>query len=224
MFELQGELRGLKAEGVARLLGTAIQEGRFVPGQRLVEADLTAELGISRSLLREALRSLSAEGAIDLIPNRGAMVRRLSRRETMELFEIRAEMEALAARLAAGRIADPEVRETFEHATASLADARPRLSARDYLAENQQFHAAIFAAAGNLELARLNRRMQLSLIMAQISAELTPEAIAASLREHRRMADAIRAGDAAEADAAARAHLARARNFAESLPSRVYRA
>src|SRR5512138_3316718 len=74
----------------------AINSGRFVPGQRLVEAELTAEYGVSRGPLREALRQLSAEGLVELMPHRSAQVRRLTRVEILELFQIRGQLEAMA--------------------------------------------------------------------------------------------------------------------------------
>ena len=78
-----------------------ILAGRLPPGSRLIECDLTARFAVSRGPVREALRRLSADGLIEHWPHRGAVVRRLSAREIGELFQIRVEMEALAARLAA---------------------------------------------------------------------------------------------------------------------------
>jgi DNA-binding GntR family transcriptional regulator len=219
----QTERHGAKGETVVRHLVEAIEAGRLVPGQRLVEADLTADLGISRNLLREAFRRLAAEGLIEIVPNRGALVRRLSKTEAAELFQIRMELEALAARLAALNIQDPCVRRRFDLQTAPIWEDEPRYATADYLAENQRFHAAIFEAAGNRQLFRLNRQLQLSLIMAQISHALTADVIADSLTEHRAIAEAIRAGDAAAADAASRAHLDRARRFVDAMPDTAFR-
>ncbi len=215
---------GAKGDTVVDYLMRAIQAGRFVPGQRLVEADLTAELGVSRSLLREAFRRLSAEGLIEIVPNRGALVRRLTMTEAMELFEIRMELEALAARLAAERIADPCTRERFERRIAPIWEEAPRFSTSDYLAENQRFHAAVFEAAGNGQLVKLNRQLQLSLIMAQIASELTGDVMMESLHEHRVIASAILSGNAAAADAAVRGHLSRARDFVRTMRPDVFRA
>src|ERR1700723_3733451 len=75
---------------------------RLPPGARLVESDLTTRFAVSRGPVREALRRLAAEGLIEHVPHRGALVRRLSPREIRELFQIRIELESLAARLAAG--------------------------------------------------------------------------------------------------------------------------
>ena len=78
-----------------------VKDGRYAPGQRLVEADLTAELGVSRGPLREALGRLAAEGVLELEPYRGAVVRRLTREDVEDLFSVREVLEGEAARLAA---------------------------------------------------------------------------------------------------------------------------
>lgn len=221
--EEEERVHGTKPMSAARRLTAAIQAGHYAPGQRLIEAELTASLGISRSALREAFRALAAEGTIELVPNRGALVRRLSLREALELFQIRMELEALAARLAATNIAQSGIRGAFTKAIASIHDEAPRRSTTAYICENADFHAAVFEAAGNRELARLNRRLQLSLIMAQISPLLTEETVRVSLAEHRAIAAAVLAGDAESAASAARAHLSRARDFVRSMPPNVFR-
>jgi DNA-binding GntR family transcriptional regulator len=214
---------GGKGSSVADYLSAAILNGRFAPGQRLTEAELTNDLEVSRGPVREAFRRLSAEGLIEIVPNRGAMVRRLSMVEALELFDIRTELEALAARLAAANMTDACIRAAFESATAPIWNIAPRHSTADYLQENRRFHAAIIAAAGNGQLIKLNQQMHLSLIMAQISSSLTSDVICASLHEHRVIASAIRARDIEAADAAVRDHLGRAKEFMRAMPSELFR-
>lgn len=210
---------GLPAgERVVRHLLRGIVNARFAPGQRLIEAELTAELGVSRGPVREAFRRLAAEGLVEVVPNRGAVVRRLSKRETVELFQVRTELEALAARLAAGRVADPSVRSAFERDAASIWREEPRVSVQAYNLENRRFHEALFTAAGNGELVAINRRLQLPLIMFRASAALTPVSLSDSVTEHRTIAASVLNGDAAAADSAIRAHLARAAALLETAP------
>ena len=76
----------------------ALIDGRFLPGQRITERELTTGLGVSRTLVREALRQLESEGLISVIPNRGTVVRELSSDEIQDLYAIRAVLEGLAAR------------------------------------------------------------------------------------------------------------------------------
>ncbi|GIL00103.1 MAG: GntR family transcriptional regulator [Alphaproteobacteria bacterium] len=222
-METAGAATGGKGQGIVDHLAAAIRDGRYAPGQRLVEAELTAEFGVSRGPVREALRRLAAEGLVEIVPHRGALVRRLSLTEALELFEIRTELEALAARRAAARMGEACVRERFQRDTAPIWREAARYSTADYLAENRGFHAAIYAAAGNSQLARVNRQLQLALILSQISPALTAETIAASLAEHRAIARAIAAGDAAAAEAASRAHMDRASRLLRAVPAALFR-
>ena len=215
--------RGLTGQGVVDFLADAIRSGRFAPGQRLVEADLTRELGVSRGPVREAFRRLAAEGLIEIVPNRGALVRRLSATEAHELFEIRTELEALAARRAATNMAIQGVRERFEAEIAPIWDTAPRLSSAAYIAENQRFHMAIVTASGSSQLVELIWRLQLTLILAQIGPAMSSEMIASSLREHRLIAGAIRARDPAAAEQAMREHLGRAMASLRSMPAELFR-
>lgn len=80
-----GPVRGATVDYVLEHLRQGIVRGRYAPGQRLIEADLTDELGVSRGPLREAMRRLSADDLLEIVPNRGAIVRRLSLREMLEL-------------------------------------------------------------------------------------------------------------------------------------------
>lgn len=221
--DLKDGPHGRKAISVADYLSAGIMSGRFVPGQRLVEAELTTNLGVSRGPVREAFRRLSAEGLIEIVPNRGAVVRRLSMEEALELFEIRTELEALAARRAAENMLDPQVRSRFDAAIAPIWSISTRHSTTDYLQENQRFHAAIMAASGNSQLVKLHQQLHLSLILAQISSSLSSHVISASLNEHRLIASAIRARDAAAADQAIREHLQRAQGFMRVMPPDLFR-
>jgi DNA-binding GntR family transcriptional regulator len=205
--------RSSTVERVLDNLRDGILNSRFAPGQRLIEADLSRDLGVSRGSLREAFRRLSAEGLIQLVPNRGAVVRRLSLRETMELFQIRRELEGLAARLAAVNIGDPEVRKTFEAAIVPIWNEEPRLSSVMYLDENKQFHDAVMAASGNIQLTVVSQQLQLPLIMSQLSNALTAEILRESVSEHRLIANALLSGNPAAAEAEMRKHLDRAVEF-----------
>lgn len=222
-LERQGAGRGSTVDGVVRFLREGILERRFAPGQRLIEAELTQELGVSRGPVREAFRRLAAEGVIELVPNRGAVVRRLSFKETEELFQIRTELEALAARLAAANAADPKTRARFEEATVHIWREEPRLSAAAYNEENKRFHDAVFEASGNSQLVQVSRQLQLPLIMFQLSGALEAEQLAASVGEHREIATAILAGDGAAAAAAIRRHLERASALTRGMPAATFR-
>ena len=214
--------RGGTVDYVVEQLRAGMVQGRFAPGQRLIEADLTRDLRISRGPLREAFRRLSAEGLIEIVPHRGALVRRLTQREMTELFQIRSSLEALAARLAAAGVVDPEVRARFKADIAPIWDDGLRMASLDYIGENHRFHDAIVAASGNEQLLRLTRQMRLPVLMYQLVGSLKAENIAASLAEHRAIARAILSGDGASAEERVKAHLQRALGIAEAMPDRVF--
>jgi DNA-binding GntR family transcriptional regulator len=214
--------RGGTVDYVLRHVRDGILQGRYAPGQRLIEADLTSELGVSRGPLREALRRLSADNLLEIVPNRGAIVRRLSLREMLELFSIRIALESHAAREAASALADAAARTRFESDIEPIWAPEPRVAGPAYIVENEAFHRAVIRATGNRSLMALSTQMQLPLIMFQLSGVLTAENIATSLAEHRAIATAILDGDGERAALQARLHLERARDIARHMPTQVF--
>src|SRR3954470_4779498 len=91
---------------VKRLVLDRIVHGHYRPGERIVEVKLAKELGVSQSPLREGLREPAAVGIVTIHPRRGARVRMPSAKELADVSVVRAEVDALAARLAAGRVPD----------------------------------------------------------------------------------------------------------------------
>jgi DNA-binding GntR family transcriptional regulator len=94
---------------ILQRLTQAITEGQYLPGDKLVERELCERFGVSRTSLREALRQLEAEQLVEIIPNRGPLVRGISEDELLELWEMRAAIESVAARRFALRGSDEEV-------------------------------------------------------------------------------------------------------------------
>ena len=215
--------KGGMVDQLVEQLRKAILERRYAPGQRLIEADLTHDFGVSRGPLREAFRRLSAEGLLEIVPNRGALVRRLTFKETVELFQIRTALEALAVRLVADNIDEGDNRRRFEAASAAIWNDAPRPPGPAYHEENRFFHQAILDLCGNVQLAQVSRQMQLPLIMLQLSGHMDPAMYADSVKEHRAIAAAILAGDADAAEKAMRAHLGRASKLIDDMPRSIFR-
>lgn len=91
-------------------LRQSIIAGRLSPGERLIERELIAMMGVSRTVIREALRQLESEGLILIIPNKGPIVRELTLEEARDLYSIRAVLEGLAARLFVEHATDAEIK------------------------------------------------------------------------------------------------------------------
>ena len=179
-------------EIVTAELRQAILSGRYKPGQRLVEDRLAEDFGVSRNPVREALRSLAAEGLVALTARRGATVAAPSPDDAREMIEVRATLEALNARHAARR-RDPQViavlsavlREGAAAAAGSAVAALPELNAR--------FHDALAAAGSNRVLGDLMRslRLRTGAVFAPQGAWRATETWA----EHEAILKAVIAGD-----------------------------
>ncbi len=152
---------------LAASIQARVLSGDIPTGTRLRQESLAAEFGVSRTPVREALRKLQASGLVELQPRRGALVRGPTVREIREAYEIRAELEGLAAELAATRIRDEELvrlrraQALFRHSVATLLEwrgsrqpgERPPADAHDeWIEGNDLFHLAIQEASGNARL------------------------------------------------------------------------
>ena len=200
-----------------------IYDGRFAPGQRLIEADLTRDLQVSRGPLREAMRRLAADGLVELVSHRGAVVARPWRAEVAGLFEAREALEGLAARRAAERVDDGDNRAVARRIRAELATSRERAGVDDYLRENQHFHDAILRLAGNSHLPRLLAQLEFPALRASFFRVFDDHERAASLGEHAAIIDAIVAGEPRRAEDASRKHVRRTGRLAQRLPDSLYR-
>lgn len=192
-------------------LREAIEHGQLAPGQRLIEADLTREFGVSRGPLREAFASLASEGLLDVVPNRGAIVRRITRRDLSDTMVIREAIEGLAAALAARHIGvgDNQVQLARFVRGARLGKQKP---AEDFLLENQTLHAMLVAFADNPQLSDLIGRMRLQAFPRRTAMSLNDSdyRLSSSL-EHLAIVQAVLAGDENAARKAMQKHVSKAR-------------
>jgi DNA-binding GntR family transcriptional regulator len=202
--------RQTAVESVIEAITEGVKDGRYAPGQRLVEADLTAELGISRGPLREAMGRLAAEGVLELEPYRGAIVRRLGREDVRDLFNIREVLEGEAARLAALRIDDDDNRARLEHEISIIDAFRGRNDTMAYMDENERFHELVVELSGSRLLARLIPQLQVHAFRLLFRRMIVEDsAMPNSIEEHADVAAAILAGDAKVAERAMRVHVRR---------------
>lgn len=186
------------------LLRRQIIEGELRPRERLVAADLADKLQVSRTPVREALYLLASEGLV--VPaKRGFAVREFTPSEIIEIYEVRAALEGMAARLAAGRATGDAIEAVLAVGAGTVTLAR---SARDVLVDkNTEFHRAIFAAAGNDRLGRLNGSNSEHFFNYRIADLYTDEESAASVEGHRLIEAALQKRDGDAAERAARDHI-----------------
>jgi DNA-binding GntR family transcriptional regulator len=136
-----------------------ILAGRLKPGERLVEDRLSAELGVSRVPVREALRGLSMEGLVRLEPNRGASVTEVTPELLAELVEVRTLLEALNARLAARRH-DPEIVALLQDTLRRGNEAAQSGTADELAQLNAEFHERLTEASRNSVLSDIMRSLR----------------------------------------------------------------
>ena len=192
----------------------AIAQGRFSPGERLVERELCDLLGVSRTSLREALRDLESDGIVTSLANRGVVVASVSLRTAREIYEMRALLESLLAERFA-RLASEAQLASLEQSVKRLARAHAARSG--VLQAKSDFYEALMAGADHALAASMLRSIQLRANQLRTMTLSDPERARHSLKEIRARARALRNRDPQAAMEAARVHVQNAGAMALSL-------
>ena len=197
--------------------------GRYVPGQKLIEADLTHGLGISRGPVREALKRLSAEGTVTLTRHRGAYIRALSRVEADDLLVVLESLTGLMTRLAAETVQKGGHGESLQEAFERLATYRDgQQSGVDSMDNRTHFYDVLAEIGGNRQLARMLPTMQIHLLRLQIQPYLDTAARNEQLRDYAEITHAVLEGEPADAERAMRKHIRRARARYAHIPDAAF--
>jgi DNA-binding GntR family transcriptional regulator len=185
-------------EQVIDHLREEIRSTRLAPGTELSETALARSLSISRGPLREALGQLAAEGLVTLVPRRGAVVKRLTRQEFLDSYQVREALESLAVRLAVPRLSKSEKAELHRMCEEMEREAAAGDGER-FFEINREFHAFLVEASGNRKLGEVHAQLvaQMGHLMKK-SAELRG-GFEQSAAEHRAILAAVDAGDPARA-------------------------
>lgn len=204
---------------IAGALRAEILDGRYAPGQRIRQEDLAARSGASRIPVREALRMLAAEGLVTLVANSGAWVARLSLGECNEAYLVRERLEPLVLRLSMPRLGEAEAGRLA--GLAAQMEAAPGVDA--FLRADREFHLASYAGAAGGEawqvICRLwnvtqHYRREFTKLAGVVSGDGDAPGVpglGVTHLEHRLLLDAIRRGDADDAERALVTHIRRTR-------------
>lgn len=191
---------------VAAELRRLILDGSLQPGERLVEDRLAQQLGVSRNPIREAMRVLEAEGFLDVVARRGAFVAKLSARQADDLFHVRLALEPLGARLAAS-VEEPQtalLQRAWE-ILAMVRDSGPDQDLDTLSTVHTELHSLVF------EMTRNSYLIAIAIPMVKrgqwLLRQSAPLQNPAAWTEHEGLIEAIEAGDADLAEAAARHHV-----------------
>lgn len=187
-------------------LREAILREQFLPNERLIEMDLAQSLGAGRAAIRTALARLEQDGLVERERYRGARVRLVSEAEAIEILEVRAALESLAARYAAQKIT-PEQSDTL---CALLAEQRHCIDAGDLLGSsdvNARLHQTILHVAQHSIATRVLDMLKPQSARFQYRTILVPGRSERSFQEHRAIVEAITRHDADMAETTMRHHL-----------------
>lgn len=197
----QSLTRRISAQIEAKVLSRELEAGT-----KLNEHAMAGQLGISRGALREAIRTLESSGLVEVIPNRGAFVRRIGLEDALHLYDVRAGLARTAGRLLAMRLPGAELQQLFAlHARLQAACEAERVEL--YHTLNLEFHERLAACTGNPRLRRLDEGIAKELKLFMWRGVFTAASARRSCFEHNELLQAIRRGDAEGAASAFEAHI-----------------
>ena len=199
-----------------------IRAGMFVPGQHLLEPELTRRLGISRGSLREALKHLAAAGIVTLNRYRGAYIGLLDHKSVLDLLDTLEPLARLAARLAAEHCDTDEARARMRETAEAIDIAGRRGTRVAYLEQRRHFYDTMVEIGGNRELARVMPLSRTDLFRAQVETVQTEQQRARHAAGYAKIAQAIIGRDPAAADRAVKKHFDGTRKTMDELPPEAF--
>lgn len=175
---------------VLNQLRDMIIEGRLAPGARINEGQIGAILGVSRTPLREAIKSLTSEGLVEIVPAKGAVVRRLTEQDLIQILQVLKVIEQLGARLTCEQASDETIKGICDlHARMmKLYKAGNRL---EYFKLNQAIHTSFVQASGNAVLAETHETLQARIKRLRYVGNSEPSKWARAVAEHEEMVAAL---------------------------------
>lgn len=202
----------LVVEKVYAGLKNKILIGEFLPGTHLIESDLSAEFKVSRVTIRDALRRLVYDELVDLKPNSGIWVRRLSYQEIVDMYMVREPVEVLAARMAAQQ--PPERLMELKEICAEGSRAISEMNRIKHKNLNSHFHRALAIVTGNQTLVKILERLKTQMIANQFMPLVRDQDLKNSQIDHEMLVDALMGGNCDEAERIMRSHVQTGRDFA----------
>lgn len=190
LFKQDG-VEGYSLRGkIFNILRQQILDGKYLPGDNLIETKLAEELGVSRTPIREAIRQLELEGLVDSIPNKGVIVRGITEKDIVDIYTIRELLEGLAARWAVDKITDEELEELKD--IYDLMEFYTKKGDIEQIAKlNTRFHEVIFRATKSGVLQHILTDFQYYVQWARYNSLKSPGRSQEALKEHRKIVEAF---------------------------------
>ncbi|EPC01486.1 hypothetical protein L861_05450 [Litchfieldella anticariensis FP35 = DSM 16096] len=179
---------------VADRVRDLIERGELMPGERISEKELCESFGVSRTPLREALKVLASEGLVELLPNRGARVMRLTLKMVKDTYDLMSALEGLSGELACQHISDKEIDKICGLHERMLDHYRKR-ELQEYFQVNQQIHESILAASNNEVLQEMYNNLSQRVKRVRYSKQMTDTFWRQAVEDHENMIAALKKRD-----------------------------
>lgn len=199
----------LKREQAYKSLRDAITFGKFKPGERVIEKDISEMFHLGRTPLREALRQLQMEGFIDVLPNRGAFVRKVSVEDLEHVYDVLAVLEGHAVESSVSSMDLAVIGELKRIDKATVSAAREK-DFKEWLDHNSRFHAIFQQVSGNAVLSESIGNLRRQTYRYRGLALSIPGHVDEYLSDHKKILEAAEEGKAEKAGKAMRRHVQRA--------------
>jgi DNA-binding GntR family transcriptional regulator len=193
---------------VVERLRDMIIEGTLPPGSRINEGRLGGRLGVSRTPLREAIKSVAAEGLIELVPGRGALVKVLTPRDIQEMLQVLSALETTGARIACRTATDADIA-ALRRVHDEMMRCYENGNRLEYYKRNQAIHSGFARLSGNRFLAELHEAIQLRLKRIRYLGNAAPDNWRGAVLDHAAMIVALEARDEAALVSAVADHIDR---------------
>jgi DNA-binding GntR family transcriptional regulator len=206
---------GYIAQEAAKRIRDMIRKGTLKKGDRILEEPMCRAMGVSRTPLREALRILSSEGLIELIPNKGAYVAQPSIKDIGEMFYVMSILEGTCARVCAEKMDDEGLRR-LDDLYRKLEEHCQAEDREKYMAVNHAFHSLVQELAGNKVLSEVINGLRQKILLYRYRQIYQPNRLKESMQEHRDLQHAFRERDPEKAGRFMQEHLTRQFNALKS--------
>jgi DNA-binding GntR family transcriptional regulator len=206
-FDLQKEVSDHSLRGrVFHKIREDILEGKYAAGEPLTEVAISQNLGVSRTPVREALKQLELEGLVTSIPNKGTVVSGISKQDIIDIYEIRSLIEGLAARWAATKITDEQLKQLEE--IIELTEFYTEKNNMEHLHElDTQFHEVIYEASNSKPLKHILSDFHHYAQRVRMQSIATPGRAKKSTEEHKAILEAIKNRNPEEAERLTNLHV-----------------
>lgn len=200
-----------KDKNILAELRECIISNAFHPGEHLVERDIAATYGVSRTLVRDAFKQLENDGLVRSVPNKGVFITSLTIEEVSEIYETRSILEAYASRLSIDRLSPGQI-EKIESLIAAAAECVGRRDFYEAHKNDQELHYLLVDNCGNRHLAEMTKKLWMYILRLRWKAFRLPGRSEQTVVEHKKILDALRARDGEKMEALIRHHVLIARD------------